>query len=306
MEQFWHKGQLKTGASVTLSLTEPGWLYGATVFTTLRVYETSLDHPLTAWDAHCDRLQSSMCAFGWRSPDWNAVRLGAHHLAEQYPVLRITLFPDGAELITGRSLPQNLAQDQQQGIAAWVAGSEYRRSFAAHKTGNYLPCWLALQEAKRHEAEEAILTDAQGRWLETSTGNLWAWADGSWWTPPLVYPPSNMSNMYSDNTYSESFNAGQTQKAGQTHLDTSENSDILPGVVRSQVISRLKWQNERINELHRFADQPARFETLAYTNSVRQVVPIHTVVEGTALAEQICHRFNVNHPALKRLKMVFE
>ncbi|HCF27363.1 MAG TPA: 4-amino-4-deoxychorismate lyase, partial [Cyanobacteria bacterium UBA11049] len=34
-------------------------------------------------------------------------------------------------------------------------------------------------------AGEAILVDANGNWLETSTGNLWGWQNGCWWTPPL-------------------------------------------------------------------------------------------------------------------------
>lgn len=281
MEQFWHKGQLKTGSSITLSLTEPGWLYGATVFTTLRIYENSLDHPLTAWTAHCDRLKSSLQAFQWRSPDWDSVRQGAEYLAEHSPVLRITLFPDGAELIMGRSLPPTLTQDQQQGITAWIVGPEYQRSLATHKTGNYLPCRLALQEAKHHDAQEAILTDAAGRWLETSTGNLWAWGEGAWWTPPLSDPSSE-------------------------DLDMSRSPDILPGIVRSQVISWLKWQNERINESHWFTDQVAQFETLAYTNSVRQVVPIHTVCGKMTSESQVCHQFDAQHPTLKRLKRLFE
>lgn len=281
MEEFWHNGQLKTGASITLSLTNPGWLYGATVFTTLRVYAESLDHPLTAWSAHCDRLEFSLQAFGWRSPDWNTVRQGSQRLAEQYPVLRITLFPDGSELITGRSLPSELTQNQQQGITAWIAGSEYQRSLAAHKTGNYLSCWLALQEAQRRGAQEAILTDSAGHWLETSTGNLWGWADGSWWTPPLSHSSCEHSN-------------------------APGKIDILPGIVRSQVISWLKWQNERTNESHWFGDRATQFETLAYTNSVRQVIPIHTVVDGTTSEDPVCHRFNVNHPALQHLKARFE
>ena len=54
-------------------------------------------------------------------------------------------------------------------------------------------------------AKEAILVDESGNWLETSTGNLWGWHDGIWYTP---------------------------------HLDNR----ILPGIVRSHLLNWLKSQ----------------------------------------------------------------
>jgi 4-amino-4-deoxychorismate lyase len=44
---------------------------------------------------------------------------------------------------------------------------------------------LAKANAQKLNTQEAILVDAAGNWLETSTGNLWGWRDGSWWTPAL-------------------------------------------------------------------------------------------------------------------------
>ncbi|MCU0550446.1 MAG: aminotransferase class IV, partial [Leptolyngbya sp. Prado105] len=43
-----------------------------------------------------------------------------------------------------------------------------------------------LQTAQRFKAQEAILTDHEGNWLESSTGTLWGWKDDAWWTPPLT------------------------------------------------------------------------------------------------------------------------
>lgn len=294
---FWHNGQLKAGNSISLSLTEPGWLYGATVFTTLRVYNSCIDHPLTAWAAHCDRLQASLNALGWRSPDWAALRQGSEQLATSFPVLRLTLFPDGSELITGRSLPATLLRDQQQGVAVWVAdGKHYQRCLPGHKTGNYLPCWLALQEAQRHGAQDAILVNpSSGAWLETSTGSLWGWVDGHWWTPPLRQTPT-------------------------------EEAAILPGITRSQVISWLRWQNERIGESLWMPDLIARFETIAYSNSIRQIIPIRSVFEsvfeGALNSEKspddkqspspiessqvrLISTFDTAHPALDQLREMF-
>ena len=186
-KEYWYAGQLRTGDTLTLPRQDLGLLYGATLFTTLRVYDCNLDHAWTAWTAHQARLTRSLQAFHWVEPDWQQVRQGAEALAPHFPVLRVTVFPDGRELILGRSLPSDLVVKQTQGVMVWVAdGQEYGRPLAAHKTGNYLNCWLALQAAQRMAAQEAVLVNDQGHWLETSTGNLWGWVDDQWWTPPLT------------------------------------------------------------------------------------------------------------------------
>jgi 4-amino-4-deoxychorismate lyase len=183
---FWYNGELIAGDRLTLNLTDSGLLYGASVFTTLRVYQQSLDHPLTHWEKHGDRLRHSLEVFGWSFPDWKRVRQGAELLCKDYPVLRIVIFEDGREWITGRSLPKDLRERQLQGIMGWVAtDSLYQRSLNAYKTGNYLGSYLAQQGAQKLGLQEAILIDSQGNWLETSTGNLWGWKDGCWWTPVL-------------------------------------------------------------------------------------------------------------------------
>ncbi|MBE9177208.1 aminotransferase class IV [Oculatella sp. LEGE 06141] len=238
----WYNGQMCHSGTVELAIDDPGLLYGATLFTTMRIYQRSLEHPLTAWQAHCDRLQQSLSAFGWQPPDWQRVQHGAAQLGLQYPVLRITLFADGREWITGRHLPDGLAQRQKKGIAAWLAdGSEFHRPLASHKTGNYLSTWLARQAAAQHAGMEAILTNPAGDWLETATGNLWGWRDGGWWTPPISEP-------------------------------------ILSGIARSQLISWLKWQNEGITEEPWDEELVLGFEAIAYSNCVVQLIPIHTVL----------------------------
>lgn len=242
---YWYDGQLRSGVTVPLSLQEPGLLYGATVFTTLRVYENTLDHPWTAWQAHVQRTTNSLQAFRWSLPDWDQLRQGARHLAALYPVLRLTLFPDGRGLITGRSLPEHLTTMQTAGVTAWVMDSPaYSRPFPGHKTGNYLGEWSALQAAQRAGAQEAILVDRHGHWLETSTGNLWGWDQG-WWTPPLTV-------------------------------------GILPGVLRSRLIQGLQTQGKTPKEAPWSPKQVSRFSYLAYTNSVLEVIPIQRVLQGSA------------------------
>ncbi len=246
---YWFNGKRCESDQISLQINEPGLIYGATVFTTLRVYGEELDHPLTAWEQHCDRIRHALTAFHWPQPNWPHIRQGAEALKAEFPVLRITCFPDGRELITGRSLPEDLQQRQQQGITAWVADSaDYARPLPGYKTGNYLGCWLALQAAQRRGAKEAILINSENHWLETSTGNLWGWADGTWWTPPL--------------------------QAG-----------ILPGIARSRVMESLQRQGFRVQEDPWTPPLIDQFEPLAYTNAVVQVVPIHTVLKDQSKLE---------------------
>ena len=262
---YWYAGQLMTGDMLTLSLQDPGLLYGATVFTTLRVYDQAIDHCWTAWSAHQARLTRSLQAFHWVEPDWAQVRQGAMILAQHFPVLRVTVFPDGREWIVGRSLPPDLALKQTQGVPVWVAdGEEYGRTLAAHKTGNYLGSWLALQAAQRAAAQEAVLVDDQGHWLETSTGNLWGWAAGQWWTPPLT-------------------------------------AGLLPGVMRSRLLQGLQQQQQTVLTAAWTPQRVSQFSFLAYTNSVVEVVPIQTVLQGASSVN-----YNPDYGKVKQLTLAWQ
>jgi len=243
---FWHDGKLVTTSDHLLSMDDVGLKFGATVFTTLRVYDQDLDHVLTHWQAHCDRLAHSIQTFSWMPPSWQNIRQGCEQLKDTYPVLRITLFPDGREWITGRSLPANLCQKAEKGVSCWQAPPDYARSLPTHKTGNYLACWLARCAAQKHGADEAILTSPQGDWLETSTGNLWGWRAGQWWTP--------------------------------------QDQRCLPGIMSAHIRQVLSKSGQRV-ESQSWDDAIGRgFEAIAYSNCVVGLLPIHTIIhEDTRL-----------------------
>ena len=257
----WYDGTLKNSGTVELAIDDPGLIYGATVFTTLRVYGGSLDRPIVNWTQHCDRLKNTIQTFGWCEPDWQRIREGAEVTIAHYPVLRITIFPDGRELIMGRELPPDLAQRQQQGISVVVLDApQFRRSLPSHKTGNYLASYLALQAAKKEGASDAILVDDRGRWLETSIGNLWGWRDGHWWTPPL-------------------------------------QGGILPGLMRSQLIDWLTTQGELVKEQPWTSDLIRGFEAMAISNSVMELVPIREILSG---ADRLIYPANTSELATLR------
>jgi 4-amino-4-deoxychorismate lyase len=240
---YWYAGAWCVGDQISLSVTEPGFLFGATIFTTLRVVNHRLDHPNSHWRRHGNRLRQTIAHLGWTEPNWLRVAAGATRVAMDYPVVRITLFSDGRELILGRPLPQDLAQKQQQGVAAWVAEDPlFQRPLADFKTGNYLGAWQALQRAIAQGAGEAILINTEGDWLETATGNLWGFAAGRWYTPPI--------------------------------------GGILPGVMRSHLLGLLQQCGETVREQPWNGELLQRFEAIAYSNSVVGVIPL-TKILGT-------------------------
>jgi 4-amino-4-deoxychorismate lyase len=232
---YWYCGQSIESQTIALPINDLGLFYGATVFTTFRT------DALEVYDRHCERLRSSIDDFGWHQPDWARVQSGVECLKTEFPILRITIFPDGRELITGRDLPPNLATWQQDGITVIIADRKFTRSLPQHKTGNYLAPWLALQQARNQNIQEAILTNDRGDWLETTTGNLWGYRDGCWYTPPL-------------------------------------SAGILPGIARSQILQLLHQQSQKVLEIEWTAEWVKDLDSIGYSNSVIHLIPIHTVI----------------------------
>ena len=257
---FWYDGTLFGDDSFGPAFVgDEGLRFGASVFTTMRVYETNLHHPWTQWQAHCDRLAYSIQSFSWKYPNWADIKKGCQHLKGRYLVLRITVFPDGREWITGRQVPTHLIQNQKTGITCWIAPAEYSRSLPAHKTGNYLACWLSRQQARACGADEAILTSPEGEWLETATGNLWGWANGQWFTP-------------------------MTRRC-------------LPGIMRHRLQQILVGSGQKVGTQKWDLERVISFEAIAYSNCVVQLLPIHTILNGTAKLE-----YDPSHEAIRALQ----
>jgi 4-amino-4-deoxychorismate lyase len=105
-----------------------------------------------------------------------------------------------------------------------------------------LSAWLSLQKAVKFGAKEAILLDDRGNWLETSTGNLWGWKEGCWWTPTL--------------------------------------EGILPGIVRSQLLKWLQIQNIPVEQNQWTPDFVQGLEAIAISNSAIEIVPFSHILSS--------------------------
>ena len=277
MELCWYDGEYYTDGRIPITVNDPGLLFGATVFSTLRVYGGDLNDPRTAWPAHRQRLETTIARFGWHQPNWDYIDQGLGELIPHYPILRVTIFPGGRELVTGRDLPQDLDALQRQGITAWVAPPDrHARLFAADKTGNYLGAWLALQTARSQGSGEAILIDDAGRWLETSTGNLWGYRDCTWYTPPI-------------------------------------DGSILPGIARQRILEVLRspaiaTQLTVNDQQYWTPDFYQSLEFVAYSNSVVEVVPIVTVRFGVSHEQTRTLTFSIptDRSPLNSLRLAFD
>lgn len=195
-------GQIVPAEQARVSVFDRGFLYGDSVFESLRSYGGRL----FALDPHLIRLQRSAERVFIPLPVGLEVLRGeveaavlAHGSRESYVRVMLTrgtgralgLDPELAErslrvvLVTALHLPP--PELYERGIAAITFRVE-RPSDAPRvadaKIGNYLLTVVALQAARAEGAREALIEDSSGHVLEGSTSNLFAVFGDTLLTPP--------------------------------------------------------------------------------------------------------------------------
>lgn len=196
-------GRIVPPEQAVVSVFDRGFLYGDSVFETLRSYQGRLFE----LDAHLQRLQQSAARVLIPLPvSLEALRaellqaVAVHGSAESYVRLTLTrgigrtlgLDPELADeplrvvLVTALAPPA--PELYQRGIAAITFRAERPNDapgVADAKIGNYLLAVLAMRAARAQGAAEALLEDAHGHILEGSTSNVFAVFQGTLVTPPL-------------------------------------------------------------------------------------------------------------------------
>ena len=266
-------GQLVEPAEAQISIFDRGFLYGDSVFETLRVY----DGVPFAMEHHLRRLERSGERIGFRLP-WEEAELRsvafrvleASGLDNAY--MRIIATRGAGEL----GLDPGLAVDPQLialvlplpvlpedlytvGRRAVLVGVRRNLKVAVDpeaKTGNYINSVMALREARQAGADEAIMLDHGGRVAEGSSANVFAWIDGVWMTPPL-------------------------------------DVGILGGITRATILELARAKGIPAREAIVWPDDLARAEEVFLCSSVRELVPIvelneKAVGEGNVGAETQC------------------
>lgn len=187
----------------TISVFDRGFLYGDSVYETLRTTEGNLMDV----ELHMQRLRASGRGIGFEIPfsdeqvlaavDETLVAAGNPESKVRIvvtrgagPVIldaRHSVSPVLCVMVSPLVLPE--PEDYVRGISAVIVHVERHAKNAVHpnlKTGNYLPNIMALRAATNRRGEDAILCNEQGFVTEGATSNVFIVKDGAVATPPIA------------------------------------------------------------------------------------------------------------------------
>ena len=208
MQEDWQKGKVSIDGIIveprdaTISIFDRGFLFGDSVFETLRVYK---GHPF-AFNEHIDRFFASGKRIGFELP-WkdelikeNCLQtLEASGLGEAYMRVIGTrgMGPLGLDpslatnphlLVIVLPLPDFPDDLYKNGRTAALVSVRRNLKMAVDpqaKTGNYMNSVMAVRDAKARGAHEAIMLNVHGNIAEGSSANVFAFINGVWCTPSL-------------------------------------------------------------------------------------------------------------------------
>lgn len=197
-------GALLDPAEAKVSVFDRGFLYGDSVYEVVRTYG---GRPF-ALGEHLQRLAWSADRIGMSVPVPVATiraeveaGLSAAGNPESYIRIVVTrgageigldpgLAVDPLRLVIIRGLPAPDPRLYEEGARVALVLPTRENSEASPegspKTGNYLPNVLAVGEAKRRGAYEALLVDREGHVLEGASSNVFVVRAGTLTTPPLT------------------------------------------------------------------------------------------------------------------------
>jgi branched-chain amino acid aminotransferase len=249
-------GVLTDRDSAVISIFDRGFLYGDSVYEVLR---TSGGRPVDL-DRHLERLRRSAAAIELTMPTPEelgtaiADTLDAAGNPESY--LRIIVTRGGGPITLDITAPEKpsliliaaplampLADLYERGAALAIVGVERTSRRAvdpAVKSGNYLNNIMALAEARRAGAYEAIMCGPDGRVAEGSTSNLFVSRGGRLVTPALA-------------------------------------TGILPGITRQRVMDLARSADIRVEEGDLSPDDVRGADEALITSSIRGVMPVAKV-----------------------------
>lgn len=195
-------GKISNSAEACISVLDRGFLYGDSVYEVTLTYEK---HPFLL-DEHLDRLYRSARAihmeFSFSRDDLIKEitkvidALEGDRLYIRFVVTRgegeINLDPAAAStnnlVIIGKPLPEYPRDWYDKGVSLIISDilrNSKRSMDPSIKSGNYLNNVLAMAEAKKKGAFDAMMLNYKGNITEGTTSNIWIVEDGKFITPPL-------------------------------------------------------------------------------------------------------------------------
>lgn len=196
MTRYWLNDGLVDAADARVSVLDHGLTVGDGVFETILVR----DGTPFALTRHLARLQRSLAGLGIRGPATESVREAVAAVVDGSGVgtgfsrLRITVTsgagPFGSERgDVAPTLVVTLAEAAPWPATTSLATVPWTRNensaIAGLKTTSYAENAIALADAKRRGASEAILADTRGRLCECTGSNVFVVLDGVVHTPSL-------------------------------------------------------------------------------------------------------------------------
>jgi branched-chain amino acid aminotransferase len=265
--KVWIDGAPVDATEALVPVFDRGFLYGDSVYEVFRTF----DGKPFEQEPHLDRLEHSAAELSMKLPSRDQIRraiedtlraAGEPNAYVRIVVTRgageIALDPAAADaprlIVIAKQVAQQPPGTYTEGVEVAIVGRS-RSSPAAPgqtvdpsvKSGNYLVSVLAVAEARRRGAYEAILCDGVGRITEGGSSNFFVVAGGRVATPPL-------------------------------------SVGILQGITRRTVISLLRGAGVAVDEVPLWPVDLKRADEAFLTSSVRGVVPIARV-DGKALAD---------------------
>ncbi len=246
-------GRITDEHAAVVPVLDRGFLYGDSVY---EVTRTAGGRPVDL-DAHLDRLARSaqrlLIALPERAHLVEAIDATLAAAANPESYLRVVVTRGAGEMgldpaladasrlvVIVRALARPRPELYEHGAVARIVGVERTSARAVDpsiKSGNYLNNILALAEARRHGAYEAILCDAAGRVAEGATSNVWCARDGVVLTP-------------------------------------ADEVGLLPGITRWRLFELARAAGIDVRQASFTADELRGADEVFLTSSIRHVLPI--------------------------------
>lgn len=246
----------------SISVFDRGFLYGDSVYEVMR---TSAGVPVDL-AAHLTRLRRSATALALEIPSDDELAAATHAALkvagnpESYIRIIVTrgsgeiglsteLARDRKTIVIVRPLKLPPKEKYERGIGLQIVTVQRTSPRAVDpgvKSGNYLNNILALAEARRAGADEALMCDSQGRIAEGASSNVFVVRDGALVTPGVEI-------------------------------------GLLPGITRMRVIELARGAGLEVTEGELVPEQVRSADEVFITSSIRGVLPV-AQVDGAAIA----------------------
>jgi branched-chain amino acid aminotransferase len=257
-------GELHPPNEAKVSVFDRGFLYGDSVFETIRTYG---GRPF-ALEAHLERLERSAGLVAITMPcERGALReeiergLAAAGNTESY--VRVMVTRGSGELGLDPGLARHplrviivapLEAPPPSAYEHGVTTVTYRTqratddtSAASAKVGNYLVAALAMREARAVGAVEALIVDGNGKVVEGATSNVFVVQEGRLYTPP-------------------------------------ESAGILPGITRAILLEVCREEGVPLTLEALPVDAVKAADEVFVSSSIREVLPV-VGIDGEAVGD---------------------